>query len=260
MQQFDLHTHTTYSDGKNTPEEMIQAAIAKGLKTIGFSEHSWVSFDPHPDMPLEKYAGYQAEIAALKKKYVGQIQVLCGIEQDYYADDPAVGFDYIIGSAHYVYKNGHYIGVDDTPEILRRGIEEDFGGDVYALTDAYWENVSHIVEKTGCDIIGHLDLIRKFNKTGKFFDEQNPRYLNAARQAIDALLKTGKIFEINTGAISRGWQDAPYPAGWMIDYIRSHGGKFLYSSDSHKTDTLRFAFPQSDAFPESASVCTFMFR
>ena len=31
----DLHVHTTFSDGKNTPEEMILAALDKGLETIG---------------------------------------------------------------------------------------------------------------------------------------------------------------------------------------------------------------------------------
>lgn len=242
MAHFDLHTHTVYSDGKNTPEEMIQTAISLGLDAIGFSEHSWVDFDPHPDMPLDKYAAYQEEIAALKEKYAGKIRVLCGVEQDYYAEASTAGFDYTIGSAHYVLKNGNYIGVDDTPEILRRGIDEEFGGDVYALTDAYWENVSHIVEKTGCDIIGHLDLIRKFNKNGEFFDEQNPRYIQAAKKAIDALLKTGKVFEINTGAISRGWQDTPYPAPNLMEYIREHGGKFILSSDSHSTQTLCFEF------------------
>lgn len=242
MGRRDLHTHTVYSDGKNTPEEMIQAAIALHMDTIGFSEHSWVSFDPHPDMPLERVAEYQAEIAALKQKYVGQIRILCGIEQDYYSDVPAVGYDYIIGSNHYVLKNGHYISVDDTPELLQQGIVQDFDGDVYALTDAYWENVSRIVEVTGCDIIGHLDLIRKFNRNGEFFDEQNPRYLQAAKKAIDALLKHGKPFEINTGAVSRGWQDTPYPAKNLMEYILANGGTCLLSSDSHNTNTLCFQF------------------
>ena len=46
----DLHTHTTYCDGKNTPREMIEAAMAKGLLRIGFSGHS-----PSP-CPDEDYA------------------------------------------------------------------------------------------------------------------------------------------------------------------------------------------------------------
>ena len=31
----DLHTHTTFCDGANTPEEMVQAALAQGLDCLG---------------------------------------------------------------------------------------------------------------------------------------------------------------------------------------------------------------------------------
>ena len=41
----DLHIHTTFCDGKNSAEEMVLAAIDRGLKTIGFSSHSYLPFD-----------------------------------------------------------------------------------------------------------------------------------------------------------------------------------------------------------------------
>ena len=71
---FDLHMHTTWSDGKNTPEEMILEAIRLGLETVGISDHS--SGDPC-GMTLEASAEYRKEIARLKEKYAGQIRVLC---------------------------------------------------------------------------------------------------------------------------------------------------------------------------------------
>ena len=37
--KIDMHTHTTYSDGLNTPEEMIKAAIKKGLDGIAVTDH-----------------------------------------------------------------------------------------------------------------------------------------------------------------------------------------------------------------------------
>ena len=40
----NLHIHTTYADGKDTPEEMVCEAIARGGDSIGFSEHSYISF------------------------------------------------------------------------------------------------------------------------------------------------------------------------------------------------------------------------
>ena len=39
----NLHTHTTYTDGKNTPEEVVLEALARGFDSVGFSEHSYLS-------------------------------------------------------------------------------------------------------------------------------------------------------------------------------------------------------------------------
>ena len=58
------------------------------------------------------------------------------------------------------------------------------------------------------------------------------------------LLPSGVPFEINTGAMSRGWRTSPYPAKPIRDYIRAHGGRLILSSDSHKADTLLYAFDQ----------------
>ena len=94
----------------------------------------------------------------------------------------------------------------------------------------------------GMDIIGHFDLITKFYEGGALFDETEPRYIAASRAAADVLLKTGKPFEINTGAISRGYRTAPYPSLALRDYIRHKGGSFLLSSDSHAKESLCFQF------------------
>ena len=66
----DLHMHTVFSDGKNTPEEMVQEAIRLGLDTVGISDHSHL--DPC-GMTLETSAEYRAEIARLKQKYAGKV-------------------------------------------------------------------------------------------------------------------------------------------------------------------------------------------
>ena len=40
-----FHNHTTYCDGSNTAEEMVQAAVAAGCPAFGFSGHSYTWFD-----------------------------------------------------------------------------------------------------------------------------------------------------------------------------------------------------------------------
>ena len=68
----NLHVHTTYADGKDKPEELVQEAIKRNFSGIGFSEHSYMPFSDYPyQMTVEKTADYVREIRALKEKYRG---------------------------------------------------------------------------------------------------------------------------------------------------------------------------------------------
>ena len=240
----DLHTHTTYCDGKNTPREMIEAAIDMGLRRIGFSGHAP---SPCPDedyaMRAEAIPDYIAEVRALAEEYKGRIEVLCGIEQDVYSPPAPEGLDYIIGSVHYVKAGEHYFAVDISADDLRKNCDTYFGGDAYAMIEAYFAGYERLAQMK-FDIVGHIDLITKFNRGGVFFDENDERYLAAARRAVDLLIPTGALFEINTGAISRGYRDAPYPAPPILDYIRKKGGKFILSGDTHRAENLCYGFDE----------------
>ena len=92
----DLHLHTVYCDGRNTPEEMVVSAIDKGFACIGFSGHSFVSFDPGCGMDDRAVAAYRKEILTLKETYKDRIRIFCGIELDSYSDIP----EGEIGRAH----------------------------------------------------------------------------------------------------------------------------------------------------------------
>ena len=220
----DLHVHTVYSDGHDTPEEIVKAAVERGMTCVGFSDHSYTPFDESYCMKRGSVRDYVSEIGALKEKYAGQIKILCGVEQDYYSDEPTDMFDYVIGSVHYIFADGEYFPIDDSFGRLLAETYGHFGGDIYALADEYYRTVADVAAKTGADVIGHFDLISKFNEGGAFFDESDPRYISAWRRATDALLPLGVPFEINTGAISRGYRTVPYPSSEIIGYIKQNGG------------------------------------
>ena len=236
----DLHTHSCFCDGENTPEEMVLAAIAKGLACIGICAHSPVDFDRDYFLPAERFGEFQAEMARLKAKYADRIEVLCGLELDIFSDVDSSGFDYIIGSVHYVEADGNYISVDESFDILRDGCEKHFGGDYLALAERYYATLGRVAEKTGCDIIGHFDLITLNNDGNRMFDENDPRYVAAWKAAADALLESGKVFEINTGALCKGRRKVPYPAPAIQDYITARGGRFIRNSDAHKAENIAF--------------------
>ena len=237
----DLQTHTSYCDGKNTPEEMLISAIEKGFKQYGFSGHAYTSFDHSYCMSLEQTEAYKRDILALKEKFGDRIEVLLGVELDVFSDFDTSGFDYVIGSCHYVRRDGEYRPIDEDPSDFEDICRSLYGGDYYAFAEDYYRNVAELKKKK-IDIVGHLDLITKFNEGNRLFDTKNPRYTAAARSAIDALLPLGVPFEINTGAISRGYRSEPYPARDLIDYIKSKGGTIVLSSDTHSAENIGYQF------------------
>ena len=241
MTHTDLHMHTCFSDGKNTPEEMIRSAMEKGLTTVGISDHGFAPFAGY-GLTRKSEVSYFTTMQALKLKYRGKIRVLCGVELDYHAPTPTLPYDYVIGSVHFIRAGDGYIPIDESVEDLIRGAEEAFDGDRYALVEAYFDTVADVVNKTRAHVIGHFDLIAKFCEQSNWIDPTHPRYRAAWQKAADRLLETGVPFEINTGAISRGYRTEPYPSAEIRAYIREHGGKFMLSSDSHQADTVAFQF------------------
>lgn len=237
----DLHVHTDFCDGKNTPEEMVQAAVRMGLERIGLCVHSYTSFDWSYCIKPERVEEYIRTVAGLKEKYRGEIQVLCGVELDYGSDMPTDGFDYVIGSVHYLKTGEGYCPIDENPEVLRQAVERYYGGDWLAMCRDYYGCVARLPSRH-VDLIGHIDLVTKFNRGGVLFDENSPAYLRIAEEAIDALIPYGIPFEINTGAISRGCRDIPYPAPALLAYIRQKGGTVLLSSDAHCAEHICYGF------------------
>ena len=108
----DLHTHTCFCDGKDTPEDMVLSAIEKGLETIGIATHSYTENGSSYCIKKERVKEFQLQVNALKIKYADKIRVLCGVEQEYFSNCSLDGYDYSIGSAHYFYVNGKYYHID----------------------------------------------------------------------------------------------------------------------------------------------------
>ena len=242
MPYCDYHTHTVYSDGINTPEEMVLEAIRRGMPELGISDHSYTAFDERYCIRKDRRSAYKEELLALARKYAGSIRLRRGLEQDYWGEAPVEEPEYLIGSVHYVRHGGDYCPVDDNVETLLRGTERCFHGDIYSFCEAYYELLGGVAEKTGCRIVGHFDLVTKFIERVPVLDPQHPRYIAAWQQAADRLLPSGCLFEINTGAMARGYRSAPYPAPDICQYLKARGAKFILSGDSHSAAALASYF------------------
>lgn len=238
----NLHCHTTFSDGANTPEEMAEAAIGLGLSAIGFSDHSHTPGDSLYCIKAENVPAYKRTIRELQKTFAGRIEIALGLEQDAMTilDDRA-DYDYILGDSHYVTGGGRLWHVDHDAAEQRLSIDEGFGGSWLRYAKAYFEAYVEGVTRMKPDILGHFDLVTKFG----MIDEDDPAYRAAAVEALHASLAVTPVIEMNTGAISRGYRRLPYPADFLLEEIRRAGGHITLCSDSHAVHTQTCFFPES---------------
>ena len=243
MIRCSLHNHTRFADGANSVEEMAAAAFRLGCRSFGLSEHSPFPQEPDAGMPAGAEAAYREAVMTCRRQYAGRMEIVLGLEQDIYSPPPDAPFDFLIGSVHYVRPGGEYVSVDISPEETRRIVRSYYGNDPLLFAEDYYRTVAELADITDCDVIGHFDLVTKFNEKDPLFDTGSRRYRLAAGEALDALLAKARIFEINTGAMARGWRTRPYPDLPLLKELKARGARILLSSDAHRTQDILFGFP-----------------
>ena len=244
----NYHTHTTFCDGADSPEELVLEAIRLGCPEIGFSGHSHLREDVC-SMSEEGTLSYCREIRRLQDKYSDNIVIRLGIEHDYFSEIDTDLFEYSIGAVHFVEKDGRKYTIDESPEKFHQIVSECYGGDPYSLAEDYYALVGKLWEKTGCTVIAHFDLITKFNEADCLFDTTHPRYLAASNAALEDLLKSPCILEVNTGAMARGYRKSAYPEPRLLDQWLSSGRELILSSDCHSKKNLLFSFEKYQNLP-----------
>ena len=239
MLRANFHTHTTFCDGTSTADEMVSKAFELGFFALGFSGHM------DPDVPMD-WAAYSAEIRRLQALHAGRLDILLGAELDN-CHDPATCADaeYLIGSTHYIPVDGQLLCVDYAEEVSARGCAEHFGGDWYALTRAYYDFEAQVYDRTHCTFVGHFDLVTRFNDQMHAFDEQDPRYLGPALEAMEHLVGQGVPLEINCGAFNRQRKAELYPRRELLRALREFGGEILITSDAHDAALLNGGFDEA---------------
>lgn len=246
----DFHTHSTLDDGKSTLEEMA-AAYDLGLTHLGFSGHSFEEYGQDFCLSRANVPVYLETARKLQEAYRGRMEVFVGMELDYFGENPG-GLDYVIGSVHCVKQGDAACYVDESSQASQRAVDEYFGGDWYRYTDAYYDLVADLPRKTGCQWIGHFDLVTKFNEQVHTIDEDSPRYLRRALEVMEYLVKQEVAFEINTGAVARGYRTTPYPGNALLRQLKEFGGEIIVNSDCHYAPQLCFGFDQAAELAQAA--------
>ncbi|HMF33887.1 MAG TPA: histidinol-phosphatase HisJ [Candidatus Lokiarchaeia archaeon] len=237
----DYHTHNQMCHhAEGTLEDYVQRAIAKGLPAIGFNDHFPQWYLP-PGPPYEKYCMDQEELPVyfqtarqLREQYRDQVEIKIGMEVDFTIMDPDCSmilqpelsiwpFDYIYGSVHVITTLGEAWEVDD--EIYLDHWDKG-SNDLYYET--YWRGI-HAAIKTGLfDIIGHLDLPKKFG----FVPEHPEQITPLIDEAISLLADYGIATELNTA----GWYKPvgeQYPSFEILQKLAQAGVGMVLGSDAH---------------------------
>lgn len=262
----NAHTHTTFCDGHDSARRMLDAAIRKGFFALGFSSHSYLEKEDWT-MTRQGTLDYIAAIRQLKEDENGRIRVYLGTELDSMSDVDLTPYDYLVASVHNIYadpdaldkpcpkpvlSNGKVrLAYDESPSSFSYILTQLYHGDWRSLAKDYYEAVrSHIEKRTasftkGPVILGHFNLITKFNYTLGLIDESDPDYQKIASQVLLDCAAMGAIPEINTGGMREGRNKEPYLNPWMLRLLHEHHYPVIIDSDCHRAEDIDHGFSEA---------------
>lgn len=239
----DSHMHTSFSTDSETPaEEMILAAIEKGLESVCITDHMDVDFPPDEELGDHPFLfdpdEYFRKLGALRDQYRDRLEVRIGIElglqphlgEVYERLTRSYPFDFVIGSVHLVDGMDPYLG-----EVFRGKSD----GEVYRR--AFQQTIENI-RAVGCyDSLGHLDYVVRYGM------HQAKEYsYQAFSDEIDVILKhliaNGKGLEVNTAGFKYGLDFFnPHP-DVLTRYLELGGEIVTIGADAHRPEHVAWEF------------------
>jgi histidinol-phosphatase (PHP family) len=244
----NYHMHSRYDDGQSEVMDYVRAAIDRGMTSIGTSGHAPVPFPNNYAIKLETLDDYCSDVRRAAAEFAGQIEVAMGLEVDvipgleeHFARTILPrGFDYFIGSVHFVGNDpdGAPWEFDAGPDSFARGLEGWYGGDIRRLVEDFYAIARTAATFIpGIAIVGHMDRIKRFNYDDRYFSEDAPWYREAVEGALNAFAAGEAIVELNTA----GWRtrtNAPFPSAWICRRCHELGIRMTIDTDAHHPDHL----------------------
>lgn len=248
----DFHMHSRYSDGSGSIDEMVQAAISAGLTQITMTDHMPLPFATRYAMDKNNVELYRQEIKELQSNYAERLKINLGLEIEFISscrtwihDLVQSDWDHLIASIHHLpAKDGSLHLVNGTREEFIPLIRS-FGHDGKTLCRQYYRTLQEAFSTGWFDIVGHLDVIKKHNGSGKFFDESSHWYHTLLLDTLEVIKEQEMMLEINTAGFIHQTAEQ-YPSDWIIQEAMKREIKIVLSSDSHIPDTLGQHFTAFD--------------
>ncbi len=236
VRRLDYHIHTKFCrHAVGEMEEYVEAAIAKGLDEMGFSDHFIMIYLP-PSLVQDDYCMKEAElplyiekVKELQRDYA-EIEIKLGIEADYYEGKaPEIQrllkpfkFDYIYGSTHVV----RDIVIDD--ERFKHTWDKYSVDEVYEI---YFRNMKNAIQSGLFDIMAHLDVVKKYG------DRPTNPVDDLIAEVIDALVQNKVCVEFSTGGFRKPVKEQ-YPSLQILRALHENDVAVTIGSDSHRPDEV----------------------
>ncbi|KAI5777805.1 polymerase/histidinol phosphatase-like protein [Geopyxis carbonaria] len=252
---FSHHSHSGQYclHATNLLEEMIQTAIAKGMRVLSLTEH--IPRDQREDLYPEEveaqcttfdlfrnFANYYDQALRLRARYSSHIHLLIGFEAEYIRPSSIAlirnlqdlyKFDFFIGSVHHV----NSIPIDYNHEMYKQAMMT-CGGTEELLFEAYLDDQYEMLKALRPAVVGHFDLIRlKSADPARRMSEYGNGVWQKVLRNLTFISSYKGILELNSAAVRKGMH-TPYPERDICKVFMELGGRFTLSDDSHGVEQI----------------------
>ena len=233
----DFHVHTSFSfDSESAPEDIINAAIQKGLRTICITDHHDLDFaEPGWEVNFDKYF---PKLLELQEKYKNQIEVLIGMEFGLQKHlDGICGelahkypFDFILGSVHLFDGRDPYY-----PQYFMDKTDEEGFKRGFEIT------LENVKDASNFDVLGHMDYVVRYGHNREK-DYSYKKYADYLDEILRLIIQNGKGIEVNTSGWKYGLPFA-HPHQDILKRYKELGGELLtIGSDGHRPEHVAYDF------------------
>lgn len=239
----DYHIHSNFSCDSNTPmEDYIKQAIKINLDEICITDHTDVG---NNGCVICDYENYFKEIKRLKEKYADKISIKQGMEfgmqahhKDYFENIfNKYPFDFIIMSFHLV----------EDKDLWDRSFQH--GKTQAQYNQRYYEEIYNTINVYNkYSVLGHLDLIRRYDDFGEYPFKKSKEIIE---KILTHIIENQKGIELNTSSFRYGLKDL-MPSKDILKFYKELNGEIItIGSDSHNTKYLGYKIKDMQEFLKS---------
>lgn len=233
---YETHSHTTlcgHAFGK--PEEYAEVALSRNLRGYTITCHN-----PMPDgfgervrMSQAEFPAYLQLVAQTREKYEGQLDVLLGLECDYFPGyerflEQQIGsaeFHYILGSVHPQQMEFRERFATESPQEFQQ---------------LYFDQLAQAAETGLFDTLSHPDLVK--NMTWRDWDRE--RIWPDILRCLDRVAETDVAIELNTSGAKKTIPEMN-PSTPMLAAACERGIPVVIGADAHRPHRVGDLFEEA---------------